>query len=97
MAKRKDQGPPVLSAAQAQLAEEMMMSINLAIQESRVSLSEAQGAVDMVTMRLDALVQEGMATQVDREMGWDEEDEEEEEDPNAFLRRKRRDTDSDDA
>lgn len=93
MANRKDQRPPVLSAAQAQLAEELMMSINLALQEERVSLSTAQGAVDMVQMRLDALVQEGMETEVGREMGWDEEAEEE--DPNEFLRRPRRDKDDD--
>lgn len=87
-----DRNPRLLDAAQEQLAAEIMMSIDLAVEAGHLSLTSAEGAVAMVQMRLEAIICETMAAQVDAEAGMEEEDED---DPNAFLRRPRGDTDTD--
>lgn len=85
-----DRAPRLLDDEQEQLAQEIMMSIDLAVESGRVSLTAAEGALAMAHMRLDAVIGEAMKAQVDEELGAAEE----EEDPNAFLRRKPDDTDA---
>ncbi len=82
--------PRLLDDEQEQLAQEIMMSIDLAVESGRISLTSAEGALAMAHMRLDAIIGEAMEQQVDEELGGPEE----EEDPNAFLRRKADDTDA---
>ena len=86
-----DRNPRLLDAAQEQLAAELMMSIDLAVEGGHLSLTSAEGAVAMVQMRLESIICEAMAAQVDAESGIQEEDED---DPNAFLRRPRGETDT---
>lgn len=86
-----DRAPRLLDEEQEQLAQEIMMSIDLAVESGRVSLTAAEGALAMAHMRLDAVIGEAMKAQVDEELGAAAE---EEEDPNAFLRRKPDDTDA---
>jgi hypothetical protein len=81
----------LLDDEQEQLAQEIMMSIDLAVESGRLSLTAAEGAVALAHMRLDARIGDAMELQVDEEM---EAAAEEEEDPNAFLRRKADDTDA---
>ncbi len=81
--------PRLLDDEQEQLAQEIMMSIDLAVESGRISLTSAEGALAMAHMRLDAIIGDAMEAQVDEELGG-----EEEEDPNAFLRRKADDTDA---
>jgi hypothetical protein len=84
--------PRLLDEAQEQLLEEILMSINLAVMEGRVSLSSAQGALAMADLRLEAIVVEAMASDVDEAMGAEPDDEP---DVNAFLRRTAGDADDD--
>ncbi len=70
----------VVDPNQEQLADEILASVTLAVQEGRCSMSSAEGALQLALMRLECVVAEEMGAQVDREMG-------EEDDVNAFLRR----------
>ena len=80
----------LLDDEQEQLAEELMMSISLAVESGRLSLTRAEGALALTHMRLDAMIGDLMEAQVDAEQAAREE----EEDPNAFLRRQADDTES---
>jgi hypothetical protein len=86
-----DRSPRLLDEEQEQLAQEIMMSIDLAVESGRISLTAAEGALAMAHMRLDAIIGEAMESQVDEELGGGDDDDE---DPNAFLRRPREDGDA---
>lgn len=81
----------LLDDEQEQLAQEIMMSIDLAVASGRLSLTAAEGAVALAHMRLDARIGDAMELQVDEEM---DAAAEAEEDVNAFLRRKADDSDA---
>lgn len=90
-----DRNPRLLDSAQEQLMEEIMMSIDLAVEEGRLSLCSAEGAVAMAQLRLEAIVMEAMASHVDDSMRTLCEDEADDEpDVNAFLRRPSGDADA---
>ncbi len=79
----------VVDPQQEQLADEILASVTLAVQEGRCSMSAAEGALQLALMRLECVVADEMGAKVDREMGDDDE-----EDVNAFLRRPREDGDA---